>query len=140
MPDVPIHLFSRYRRVCSEPFRRSRLDRCHGSSDAWMEGALFSRKAVSSSPTDGHRRKREVVGALLLRAKRLLSGRIPDLAAIPRSLPRNEEAIRDRRISIVIWLHLGRIEKNEAAGFRRVNAFSSTGPDAETESDLMVTV
>src|ERR1700730_1693151 len=134
MPALPIQLFPRDRRICSEPGWRRRLDRRDDSPNARVESPFVSRKAVSSSPFHGDRGKRKTVRTLCLRAKGLLLRRFSDLAVVSCRFPNHQEAGCHRRIGVTFWIQLGGFTTGEAAGVKRVDAVSSPRTDEKAGS------
>src|SRR6267143_2887695 len=100
-------MFSRNRRLFRKSGWRRGLDRGDDSADEGMEGPVLSGKAISSSPYLRHSAAWAFTGPLFLWRKRLLPGRLSDLAIVSRYLSNGKKTIFYGRSCPAFWLHLG---------------------------------
>src|SRR5436305_7978046 len=101
-----------------------------------MEGPVLSGKAISSSPYLRHSAAWAFTGPLFLWRKRLLPGRLSDLAAIPRSLSNHKATRAGRWSRVALRLLLGCVEADGTACFSRIGSVPSARADEKVEGHI----
>src|SRR5437667_7657474 len=127
-------MFPGNRRLCSKSGGRIRVECGDDRSNEGMESAVVPPKTISSLPNAWDSGEGTFTRTLLLWGKRLLPGRFPSMATVPRSISNDKETGSAGWTCPALRLCLGRVAKSQPRCVAGVNALSSARTDEQIEA------